>query len=281
MKEGTEGLEERSKRQRIDDVNPLIPAATTSAAIQNQPQTETTTILKTETLVSANSEKDVITRPVIMESSTNIETPTQTPNQPQDKSGSETVTPPEKPKSQNPERERTQQSQGDSEPQKPPEQTEEHSIVTTTTTEIPSTQPTDSEKEQSEMGSVNKSDLLITSEVEEDNTIVSVGDYSFHTKSKAVMRRRTKRAEGVVVWTQQRERPEERSIQSTSALGAFAVMNLSMADDTRKEIESLRTQVAVLTQDLHISSLERVVLMTRAEQEESKQRILAAEKEEL
>lgn len=131
------------------------------------------------------------------------------------------------------------------------------------------------------MGSVSKSDLLITSEVEEDNTIVSVGNYSFHTKSKVVMRRRTKRTEGVILWTSQGDGPKERSIQSASALGPFAVMNLGATDDTRKEIESLRTQVAVLTQDLHRSSLERVVLTARAEQEERKQRILVVEKEEL
>lgn len=154
-------------------------------------------------------------------------------------------------------------------------------MVMTTTTKILSTQPTASERERSEMGSVSRSNLLITSEVEEDNTIVLVGDYSFHTKSKVVMRRRTKKVEGVILWTPQGDKPEERVMQSTSALGAFAAMNLGATDDSWKEIESLRTQVTALTQDLQKYSLEHVVSTARAEQEQDKQRILAAEKEEL
>ena len=42
--------------------------------------------------------------------------------------------------------------------------------------------------------SMVESSVLITSTVEVDNTIVSFGDYSFHRKSKAVMRKKTKKS---------------------------------------------------------------------------------------
>jgi len=154
-------------------------------------------------------------------------------------------------------------------------------VVVTTTSEILSTQPTSSERERSELGSLSKSNLLITCEVKEDNTIVSVGDYSFHTKSKVVMRRRTKRAEGVILWTPQGEKPEERGMQSASGLGAFTAMNLGAADDSRREIESLISQVPTLTQDLQKASLEHAVLIARAEEEQGKQKVSVAEKEVL
>ena len=92
--------------------------------------------------------------------------------------------------------------------------------------------------------------MLITSVVEADNTIVSVGDYSFHTKSKAVMRKRTKKSEEAVIWTPQGENPEQSAMQSASALGVFAAMNLGAVDDARREIESLRAQVLELQTSL-------------------------------
>ena len=107
--------------------------------------------------------------------------------------------------------------------------------------------------------------MLITTEVEEDNTIISMGDYSFHSKPKVVMRKRTKKAEGAILWTPQGDKPEERAMESASALGAFAAMNLGAADDTPKEMESLRAQVSALTQDLEKASLEQAVMTARME----------------
>ena len=188
-KEESEGHEERSKKQRTDDVDFQTSLATATMA------------KKPDTLSSTSPEKEVITSSAIGESSTVKENPTQNPDQPQSKSSQEAVLPPKGPESQIPESERTQQPQGGSETEKPVEQTREKSILITPLTDPPLTQPANSEREHSEMASMSKTDLLITSEVEEDNTIVSVGDYSFHTKSKVVMRRRTKRAESAIVWT--------------------------------------------------------------------------------
>ena len=108
--------------------------------------------------------------------------------------------------------------------------------------------------------------MLITTEIEEDNTIISIGEFSFHSKPKKVMRRRTKKAEGVVLRAPQGEIPEERVMESASALGMFAVMNLGAADESQKEIEALRAQVSVLTQDLHRVSLEHTDLTSQLEQ---------------
>ena len=127
--------------------------------------------------------------------------------------------------------------------------------MATMTPDIPFTQPLRTEREGSEVESVSGSNLLITSEVEADNTIISVGDYSFHTKSKVVMRKRTKKYEGAILWTPQGDRPEQRAMQSASALGAFAAMNLGATDDSRKEIESLRAQVSAMTESLQKASL--------------------------
>ena len=82
--------------------------------------------------------------------------------------------------------------------------------------------------------------MLITTEVEEDNTIISVGNFSFHSKPKVVMRKRTKKTEVVILWTLQGDKPEQRAMESASALGTFAAMNLGEADESWKEIESLR-----------------------------------------
>ena len=83
-----------------------------------------------------------------------------------------------------------------------------------------------------------------------------MGDYSFHTKSKVVMRKRTKKSEGAILWTPQGDRPEQRAMQSASALGAFTAMNLGAADNSRKEIESLKAQVSAPTENLQKALLE-------------------------
>jgi len=59
----------------------------------------------------------------------------------------------------------------------------------TTTIVPPFVQPLAVDREGSEVESMSGSNLLITSEVEEDNIVILVGDYSFHTKSKVVMRK--------------------------------------------------------------------------------------------
>jgi len=117
--------------------------------------------------------------------------------------------------------------------------------------------------------------MLITTEVEEGNTIVSIGEFAFHSKHQKVIRRRTKKAEGVVLWAPQGERPEERVMESASALGTFAIMNLGAADESRKEIEALRAQVSILAQDLERASSERADLTAQLEQECVKQEVMA------
>ena len=103
-------------------------------------------------------------------------------------------------------------------------------MVTSTTTETPVVE------EGSGMGSWSGSNMLITTEVEEDNTIISVGDFSFHSKPKVVMRKRNRKAEGAFLWTPQGDKPEAREMESASALGAFVAMNLGAVDESRKEI---------------------------------------------
>lgn len=61
-------------------------------------------------------------------------------------------------------------------------------MMTKTTTPM-FVQPLAVDQEGSEVESMSGSNLLITSKVEEDNTVISVGDYSFHTKSKVFMRK--------------------------------------------------------------------------------------------
>lgn len=58
-------------------------------------------------------------------------------------------------------------------------------------------------------------------------------------------------------------------------------MNLGAADDTHREIESLREQVSALWESLQKATEECTVMATRAEQEQDKQKALVAEKEEL
>ena len=122
---------------------------------------------------------------------------------------------------------------------------------------------------------------MITTEVEEDNTIISAGSYSFHSKPKAIIRKRTKKAEAAILWTPQGENPTERAVDSTFALGMFAVMNLGAVDESRKETESLRAQVSELTRDLRKASLENIALTSQLEQERDKQKDLAAAKQDL
>ena len=161
--------------------------------------------------------------------------------------------------------------EGEQEPERTEKQSEKQVMVSSMTTETPVVE------EGSEMASWSGSNMLITTEVEEDNTIISVGYFSFHSKPKMVMRRRTKKAEGVVLWAPQGEKPEERAMESASALGAFVAMNLGAADESRKDIESLRAQVSVLTRDLQKSSLEHTDLTSRLEQECAKQMDLVEE----
>lgn len=125
------------------------------------------------------------------------------------------------------------------------------------------------------------SNLLITSEVEADNTVISVGDYLFHMKSKVVMRKRMKRSEGAILWTPQGDKPEQRAMQSASTLGAFAAMNLGAANDSRREIESLRVQVSMLQESLQKTMTECIAMAARAEREQDRRKALASEKEEL
>ena len=67
----------------------------------------------------------------------------------------------------------------------------------------PSIQPLVEVRMDTEMENMVGPSLLITSAVEVDNTIVSFGDYSFHRKSKAVMRKKTKKSEEALIWTPQ------------------------------------------------------------------------------
>lgn len=92
--------------------------------------------------------------------------------------------------------------------EKSSDQREEQILVTTTTSAPLLIQPLAYDKEGSEVESMSGSNFLITSEEEADNTVISVGDYSFHTKSKVVMRKRTKRSEGAILWMPQGDNPE-------------------------------------------------------------------------
>ena len=83
--------------------------------------------------------------------------------------------------------------------EKSSEHMQERTLVATMTSDSPFIQSLATEREGSEVESMSGSNLLITSEVEADNTVISVGDYSFHTKSKVVMRKRTKRSEGAIL----------------------------------------------------------------------------------
>ena len=65
-------------------------------------------------------------------------------------------------------------------------------------------------------------------------------------------------------------------MQSASSLGDFAAMNLGAADDTRREIESLRTQVSVLKESLRKATEECTVMATRVEKEHDKHKTLVA-----
>lgn len=73
--------------------------------------------------------------------------------------------------------------------ERPSDVGQEQTPVTTMVTSHLSVQPLVESREDTEVEIMSGSNLLITSEVEADNTIVSVGDYSFHTKSKKVMRK--------------------------------------------------------------------------------------------
>lgn len=73
--------------------------------------------------------------------------------------------------------------------ERPSEQGQEQTLVTTMTTAPPFVQPLAVDREGSKVESMSGSNILITSEVKVDNTVISVGDYSFHTKSKVVMRK--------------------------------------------------------------------------------------------
>lgn len=68
-----------------------------------------------------------------------------------------------------------------------------------------------------------------------------------------------------MLWTPQGENPEQRAMQSAFSLGAFAAMNFGTADDARKEIESLRSQVSTLQNTLQKDTEECTVMVTRAE----------------
>ena len=149
--------------------------------------------------------------------------------------------------------------------EKSSEQGEEQTLMATTTTSPPLIQPLATDREGSEVESMSGSNLLITYEVEANNTIISVGDYSFHTKSKVVLRKRTKRFEGAILWTPQGDKPKQRAMQFASALGAFATMNLGAEDDSRREIESLRAEVSALQESLQKTTTECTTMTARAE----------------
>ena len=123
--------------------------------------------------------------------------------------------------------------------------------------------------------------LLITSAIEVDNTIVSFGDYSFDRKSKAVVRRKTKKSGETVVWTSQGENPEQRAIHSASTLGAFVAMNLGAVDDVCREIEYLRTQVSELQISLQKATEECATIANKFEQKKTKQYVVIVVNEEL
>lgn len=54
-------------------------------------------------------------------------------------------------------------------------------------------------------------------------------------------------------------------MQSASALGAFAAMNLGVVDDARKEIKSLRAQVSELHNSLQKAIEECTFMAAKAE----------------
>ena len=74
------------------------------------------------------------------------------------------------------------------------------------------------------------------------------------------MRKRAKRTEANILWAPQGENPTERAVDSASALGMFAVMNLGAVDESCKETELLRAQVEELSRDLRKVSLECAAL---------------------
>lgn len=212
---GETSLDERMKKQRTDDINSLVLSAMAAPDNRNKPRTGTVVTSELEIPTSGSSENDTIVGSTVVNPSTRNENLTLSSEQPRSESELETAATQKGPESQNPERERTQQSKGGSElgkqgSEKRSGEAGEQAIVATMTSYIPSTQLIVAEREGSKEGSLSRSNLLITSEVEEDNTIVSVGDYSFHTKSKVVMRRRTKKSEGAILWTPQGHKPEER-----------------------------------------------------------------------
>ena len=62
-------------------------------------------------------------------------------------------------------------------------------------TSHPSIEPLAEVRIDTEIENMVGPSLLITSAVEVDNTIVSFGDYSFHRKSKVVVRRKNNKSE--------------------------------------------------------------------------------------
>jgi len=188
-------------------------------------------------------------------------------------------------------------SEGDPAQQTEEEQRSEHlaqsegrpESTTHIDTEVPPDPFSTPGKKGPELSCWSGAGTLITTEVEEGNTIISSGSYSFHSKTKAIMRKRAKRTEANILWTPQGGNPTERAVDSAAALGMFAVMNLGAVDESRKETELLRAQVEELSRDLRKASLERATLDSQLEQERAtlnsqleqereKQRDLAADK---
>jgi len=145
----------------------------------------------------------------------------------------------------------------------------------------PSKRPLAEVRIDAEIKNMVGASLLVTSAVGVDNTIVSFGDYSFDRKSKSVVRRKTKKSGEAVVWTPQGENPKQRVMQSASALGEFTAMNLGAVYDVRREMESLRTQVANIQIDLQKAKDECVTITNKAEQKQTEQDAVIAANEEL
>ena len=264
----TDQKESRKKQRADNPIPPNVPVIEKTSE-QNPPSTRVTITSGSEVLVSGDSGRNTTEKSGVVDPS-NQKTD-QIPNPESNPKGSEieNVSPLRDSEPQTPRDDQTQQTEGERET----ERTEQHSKKQAETTS-PTTETTATD-DRSGMGSWSGSNMLITTEVEEDNTIVSIGEFAFHSKHKKVVRRRTKKAEGLVLWAPQGEKPEERVMESASALGTFAVMNLGAADESRREIETLRAQVSILTADLQKTSSKRADLIAQLEQECVKQEVMA------
>ncbi len=86
-------------------------------------------------------------------------------------------------------------------------------------------------------------DVLSTAPVEADSSVVSFRNYSFDKRSKSVVRRKSRKTNETIIWSSASNKPDVQMMDSASAMGAFAVMTISNAEETHKEMESLHAQL--------------------------------------